>query len=66
VMGDSKSDLRMMEWAAEHGTGIAAAPAHASAVVSDHVRATDGLVFDRGDAASALRVAYALGRLAET
>ncbi|WP_276259620.1 HAD family hydrolase [Haloglomus litoreum] len=65
VMGDSKSDLRVMEWAAEHGAGIAAAPGHASRDVLDHVLSTDELVFDRGDAAELLRMAYALRRLAD-
>jgi len=64
VMGDSKSDLRVMEWVAEHDAGIAAAPEHSSDGVLDHVRDTDGLVFDRGDAATPLRIVYALDRLA--
>jgi hydroxymethylpyrimidine pyrophosphatase-like HAD family hydrolase len=65
VMGDSKSDLRVMEWVAEHDAGIAAAPDHASRDVLDHVLSTDELVFDRGDAAELLRMAYALGRLSD-
>jgi len=65
VMGDSKSDLRVMEWAADRDAGIAAAPDHASPAVLDHVRATDGLVFDRGDAAAMLRTVYALDRIAD-
>jgi hydroxymethylpyrimidine pyrophosphatase-like HAD family hydrolase len=64
VMGDSKSDLRVMEWVAEHDAGIAAAPEHSSDGVLDHVRDTDGLVFDQGDAATPLRIVYALDRLA--
>ncbi|PSP27706.1 HAD family hydrolase [Halobacteriales archaeon QH_2_65_14] len=64
IMGDSKSDLRVMEWADEHGAGIAAAPEHASEDVLDHVTSTDDLVFDRGDAAEMLRTAYVLRRLA--
>jgi hydroxymethylpyrimidine pyrophosphatase-like HAD family hydrolase len=64
VMGDSKSDLRVMRWADEHGTGIAAAPNHASEDVLAHVTNTDELVFVRGDAAEMLRTAYALYRLA--
>jgi hydroxymethylpyrimidine pyrophosphatase-like HAD family hydrolase len=64
VMGDSKSDLRVMEWVAERDAGIAAAPDHASADVLDHVRSTDGLVFDRGDAAEMLRTVLALDHLA--
>jgi hydroxymethylpyrimidine pyrophosphatase-like HAD family hydrolase len=63
VMGDSKSDLRVMEWAAENDCGIAAAPNHSSTAVLDHVRSTDGLVFDRGDAASMLRTVYVLNLL---
>jgi len=66
VMGDSKTDLRVMEWAAENDAGIAAAPDHASEAVLDHVRRRDGLVFDRGDAAAPLRVVYALNSLAGT
>ena len=65
AMGDSKSDLRVMEWLAETDCGIAAAPEHASTDVLDHVLSTDELVFDRGDAAELLRMAYALGRLSD-
>ena len=64
VMGDSKSDLRVMEWATEGDAGIAAAPNHASEVVLDHVLDTDELVFERDGAASMLRMVYALDRLA--
>ena len=64
VMGDSKSDLRVMEWVAENDAGVAAAPEHSSEGVLDHVHATDGLVFDQGDAATPLRIVYALDRLA--
>jgi len=64
VLGDSKSDLRVMEWAARNDCGIAAAPEHASAAVLDHVRSTSDLVFPPGDAAVALRLAYALNELA--
>ncbi|WP_135820283.1 HAD family hydrolase [Halostella litorea] len=64
VMGDSKSDLRVMEWAGERDAGIAAAPEHASRDTLDHVLSTDELVFDRGKSAEMLRVAYALNRLA--
>jgi hydroxymethylpyrimidine pyrophosphatase-like HAD family hydrolase len=55
VMGDSKSDLRVMEWAADHDTGIAAAPEHASESVLEQVRDTDGLVFAPGEASAVLR-----------
>ncbi|WP_049935183.1 HAD family hydrolase [Haloplanus natans] len=65
VMGDSKSDLRVMEWATDNDAGIAAAPAHASPDVLDHVRATDDLVFARGDSGEMLRTIYALNRLAD-
>ncbi|WP_435073713.1 HAD hydrolase family protein [Halorubrum sp. HHNYT27] len=64
VMGDSKSDLRVMEWAAEHECGIAAAPEHASAPVLSHVLDRDELVFDRGGSARMLRTVYALNLLA--
>jgi len=64
VMGDSKSDLRVMEWVNEESAGIAAAPSHASGQVLEHVRGTDELVFDRGDAAAMLRTVYALNCLA--
>jgi hydroxymethylpyrimidine pyrophosphatase-like HAD family hydrolase len=65
VMGDSKSDLRVMEWAERTDAGIAAAPSHASASVLDHVRATDDLVYDPGDAGSVLRIVSVLTRLDE-
>ncbi|MEA5386560.1 HAD hydrolase family protein [Haloarculaceae archaeon H-GB11] len=64
VMGDSKSDLRVMRWVDEEDAGIGAAPEHASRDVLDHVLDTDGLVFDRGKAAVPLRMTYALNRLA--
>ena len=64
VMGDSKSDLRVMEWAEANDCGIAAAPAHASSAVLEHVLATDELVFDRGEAADVLRTVLVMNRLA--
>ena len=64
VMGDSKSDLRVMRWVADTGSGIAAAPDHASRPVLEHVIETDELVFDRGQSAAILRTVYALNRLA--
>jgi hydroxymethylpyrimidine pyrophosphatase-like HAD family hydrolase len=65
VMGDSKTDLRVMEWIRSENAGISAAPEHASEDVLVHVRSTDDLVFDRGGAADVLRIAYALDRLAK-
>jgi hydroxymethylpyrimidine pyrophosphatase-like HAD family hydrolase len=64
VMGDSKSDLRVMEWIAENDAGIAAAPEHASRDTLEHVIETDELVFDRGKSVDVLRTVYALNRLA--
>ena len=64
VMGDSKSDLRVMEWVATNETGISAAPEHASRDTLDHVLKTDELVFDRGKSVDVLRTVYALNRLA--
>jgi len=64
VMGDSKSDLRVMEHVHEHDAGIAAAPEHASRRVLDHVEATDELVFDQGAADEVLRTVWALDRFA--
>jgi hydroxymethylpyrimidine pyrophosphatase-like HAD family hydrolase len=65
VMGDSKSDLRVMEWADRTDAGIAAAPSHASESVLAHVRATDDLVYDPGNAGSVLRIVAVLNRLHE-
>ena len=64
VMGDSKSDLRVMKWVAENDAGIAAAPEHASQDTLQHVLETDELVFDRGKSVDVLRTVYALNRLA--
>ncbi|OIB56484.1 HAD family hydrolase [Natrialba sp. SSL1] len=64
VMGDSKSDLRVMRWAAENDAGIAAAPEHASRDTLEHVLDTDELVFDRGRSVDVLRTVYALNQLA--
>ena len=65
VMGDSKSDRRVMEWVDRADAGIAAAPSHASESVLDHVRATDDLVYDPGNAGSVLRIVSVLNRLDE-
>ncbi|WP_455449581.1 HAD family hydrolase [Natrinema thermotolerans] len=64
VMGDSKSDLRVMQWVADTDAGIAAAPEHASRDTLEHVLETDELVFDRGKSVDVLRTVYALNRLA--
>jgi hydroxymethylpyrimidine pyrophosphatase-like HAD family hydrolase len=64
AMGDSKSDLRVMEWVAETDSGIAAAPDHASKGVLDHVRAHDDLVYDAGEAYDVLHVVYGMELLA--
>ncbi len=60
IMGDSKTDLRMMRWAAEHDAGIGAAPEHASSDTLEFVLETDGLVFTEGKSVDILRTAYAL------
>ncbi|WP_410767503.1 HAD hydrolase family protein [Haloferax sp. DFSO60] len=65
VMGDSKSDLRVMRWVHENESGIAAAPEHASQSVLDFVESTDELVFDEGRAGDILRTVYALNRFAD-
>ncbi|MFC7203612.1 HAD family hydrolase [Haloferax namakaokahaiae] len=65
MMGDSKSDRKVMEWAADGKRGISAAPEHSSETVLEQVRSTDDLVFDRGDAASILRTVYALNLLTD-
>jgi HAD superfamily hydrolase (TIGR01484 family) len=64
VMGDSKTDLRVMEWVAERDAGVSAAPDHASDAVLDHVRGRDDLVFRRGAAAEMLRTAHVVNVLA--
>ncbi|MFB6178628.1 MAG: HAD family hydrolase [Halorientalis sp.] len=64
VMGDSKSDLRVMNWIHDNDYGLAAAPEHASRDVLDHVMNTDELVFDPGKATDVLGTIYALNRLA--
>ena len=65
VMGDSKYDLRVMEWVEENDAGIAAAPDHSSRDVLEHVMNTDELVFDRGKSAEMLRTVYVLNLLAK-
>ncbi|WP_207588034.1 HAD hydrolase family protein [Halomontanus rarus] len=64
VMGDSKSDLRVMEWVADNDAGIAAAPEHASRDTLDHVISSDELVFDQGKSVDLLRTVYALNQFA--
>jgi len=63
-MGDSKSDLRVMEWLAENDSGIAAAPEHASQGVLDHVNGRDELVYTAGEASTILRIVYGMELLA--
>jgi len=65
AMGDSKSDLRVMEWLAESDCGIAAAPAHASEAVLDHVTARDDLVYEAGQASTVLDIVYGMDLLAD-
>ena len=64
VMGDSKTDLRVMEWVDDRDAGVSAAPEHASEAVLDHVRANGDLVFRRGAAAEMLRTAHVVNVLA--
>ncbi|MXR53177.1 HAD family hydrolase [Halovenus sp. WSH3] len=64
VMGDSKSDLRVMKWVEEESCGLAAAPAHSSRDVLDHVIRTDELVYEPGQAADILTTIATLNRLA--
>ncbi|MDS0260744.1 HAD family hydrolase [Haloarcula sp. S1CR25-12] len=64
AMGDSKSDLRVMEWLADADCGIAAAPSHASQAVLDHVNARDELVYEAGEASTVLHIAYGMELLA--
>ena len=64
VMGDSKTDLRVMEWVDDRDAGVSAAPEHASEAVLDHVRANGDLVFRRGAAAEMLRTAHVVNILA--
>ncbi|EMA43965.1 HAD family hydrolase [Halobiforma nitratireducens] len=64
VMGDSKSDLRVMQWIDENDAGIAAAPEHASQETLEHVLETDELVFDRGKSVDVLRTIDTLNKLA--
>jgi len=63
-MGDSKSDLRVMEWLDETDAGIAAAPDHASAAVLAHVRSHDDLVYEAGEASTVLNIVYGMELLA--
>lgn len=63
MMGDSKSNLRVMQWIAENDMEIAAAPEHASIDVLDHVIRTNELIYDQDDAATILRIASTLNQL---
>lgn len=62
VMGDSKSDLRVMRWLDEQAAGLSAAPKHASRDVLDHVIRTDELLFDEGNAVSVLELVAGMNR----
>ena len=63
VMGDSKTDLAMMEYVAEMGSGIPAAPKHASDSVIEYVRSKDGFLFEPGNGGDPLRRMYAYNRM---
>ena len=65
VMGDSKTDLRVMEWVEANDAGIAAAPTHASQSVLDHVDETDELRFQPGASADILQTVEAMNRFVE-
>ncbi len=65
AMGDSKSDLRVMEWLDESDSGIAAAPKHASQAVLDHVHDRDNLVYTAGEASRILKIVYGMALLAD-
>ena len=65
MFGDSKSDLRVMEWLEARNQGIAASPEHASEDVRAHVESTDGLLFHRGRSVDMLRTIDAVYRIAE-
>ena len=62
---DDRVPVTVEEWAEEADAGIAAAPRHASASVLEHVRSTDELVYEPGDAGSVLRIVSVLNRLDE-
>jgi hydroxymethylpyrimidine pyrophosphatase-like HAD family hydrolase len=64
VMGDSRSDLRVMRHVEANDAGVAAAPATAATAVLEHVHHTDGLVYEPGDAGAVLRTAYVLNQFA--
>lgn len=64
VMGDSKTDLRVMKWARDRGSGIGAAPTHASDPVVNFVEESDELLYAPGDSGAVLRTIYALISLA--
>jgi len=63
VMGDSKTDRRVMEWAKEEDNGISAAPKDASEDVVEFVSSTDDLLFEYGGSAEIFSVVYAMNRI---
>lgn len=63
VMGDSKTDLPMMEHVVETGSGILAAPEHASDTVLEYVRHHGGFVFERGHGSDTLQKVYAYNQM---
>lgn len=65
VLGDSKSDLRIMRWVTDNNAGLAAAPDHASEQVRSFVEKQDDLLFDRGAADQILRTLRAMANLEE-
>ena len=65
VMGDCKSDLRVMRWVQENEWGNRCCPGARSQSVVDHAEATDDLVFNEGRAGDVLRAVYALNRFAD-
>lgn len=62
-MGDSKTDLDVMEAVTETSSGICAAPDHASDAVLEHCKDVHGIIFDQGIIAEALQIAFAYNLL---
>lgn len=59
AMGDSKTDLEIMEAITDRNRGICAAPDHASEAVLDQCERANGLVFEQGRVEEALRIVLA-------
>lgn len=65
LMGDSETDLKLMQWIVNNNYGVVATPDNASSSVIGYVQDADGVVYSPSDADDVLRAAYGLNKVIE-